>query len=309
MGWILAWAVLAAVHMGWMGDAAAAPKRSSQLVSVSGEGTAQVLNNNFADARDRAVKSALRKSLSAALSTLVEPAEYQSSGPQILDRLMTREFRFIHSYKFLDEWVDEEAGVYRVTLQVTVALDAMQAALSRAGIESTWSGKPKILILIDERTVSTFDEETFLLLPSSSEKEFVKTFQDLGYTVLDRRDLEQFQERDLVLDAVGGDVGAASNLGKRFGALLVLTGKTQVTIQSETAANKGIQEVQAKIHVYLVQVDSAKLITDKEKTLHLVPKNITAGSFAITRQAGKELSQLFVEPVQEALGPAGGGAP
>lgn len=307
--WILAWAVWVMVPMGWMGDVAAAPKRSSQLVSVSGEGTAQVLNNNFAYARDRAVNAALRKSLSVVLSTLVDPVEFQKNGPQILDRLTTKDFRFIHSYKFLNEWVDEETGIYRVTLQVNVAIDGMQGALSRVGISSTWSGKPKILILIDERTMSTFDEETFLLLPSSSEKEFVKTFQDQGYTVMDRRDLEQFQEPDLVVEAVGGDVGAAADLGKRFGAKLVLTGKTQVSIQSDAQANKGIQEVQAKIHVYLVQVNPAKLVTDKEKTFHLVPKNVTTGTFAISRQAGKELSETFVEPVQQVLGSGGGETP
>jgi hypothetical protein len=192
--------------------------------------------------------------------------------------------------------VEEKEGFYRVTLQVNVVLADLQRNLNQAGISHKWEGRPRLLILIDERTLASFDPETFLFLPSASEKEFVTVFQREGYTVLDRKDLHRFPEKGQVLQGVEGDASAASAVGEKLGVDLVIMGKTEVSVRPGPAGEK---EILGEITVYLYQVAPPKRIATKTRTFSLVRENVTAGTFAVTRQAGQELSKMLVEPVYQ----------
>lgn len=106
-----------------------------------------ILRGNQSKARERAIESGLRQALEQTVADILAP-DASVSHIQVLNEQIYRQApQYVRSYRVLWEYPDLQQQVYRVELEVDVAIDALTQAISRLGLsqanQGTISERPK----------------------------------------------------------------------------------------------------------------------------------------------------------------------
>lgn len=112
---------------------------------VRGQGA--ILRDDQSKARERAIASSLRQALEQAVAGLLDPAVSVSHLQVLQEQIYRRSPQYVRSYRVLWEYPDLQQQVYRVELEVEVAVETVLQAISRLGLsqatQETRSERPK----------------------------------------------------------------------------------------------------------------------------------------------------------------------
>ena len=99
---------------------------------VNGRGA--ILRGDQSKARERAIASSLRQALEQTVSELLDPDVSVSHLQEINEQIYRQAPVYVRSYRVLWEYPDLQQQVYRVELEVEVAVKFVGQAISRLGV-------------------------------------------------------------------------------------------------------------------------------------------------------------------------------
>ncbi len=111
----------------------------SEAQNVSGtqivRGRGAILRGDQSKARERAIASSLRQALERTVAELLDPDASVSHLQALKERIYRRAPQYVRSYRVLWEYPDLQQQVYRVELEVEVAVKTVTQAILRLGVE------------------------------------------------------------------------------------------------------------------------------------------------------------------------------
>ena len=270
----------------------ATPPNVGELISVYAEGLSEVQEENLLEARNSAREMAVNQALWSVVQTLVSPDE-ADFNTEMIDRLLSRDaMRFVQSYKYIDESHDEQAGLYTVSLELTLFYDYLRKVLGEAGLTVEGGSRLKVVVVIDERTISAVPDSSFLLIPSATEESLKKSVGRLGYYVIDRKQIRDLKEDSRILQAVRGDIYALLWLAEQFDASYIIVGSARSKSHAADADNP--PWVEGEIDAAIYDGQNGALLWNELVVERLEGGRGTAGFRAI-RMAGKKLDTMVVD--------------
>jgi len=265
----------------------AATAGEPELVTVPAEATVDVLDENYYQARERALRKAFRSAAYLAVAGIVPPEELDAKRELIQERIVSKGPDFVSSYKFLDEVVDHAQGKLTTRLQVTLFLDTIRAKISVSGVKSKKRELPKLVIIIKEESSTFMSGDDLLLFASLSEETIASNFRHRGFLVADRSDVRKAGLEAQSLAAINGDPLAAATVGKALRADMALFGKTKVgTVPMDDG--EGVEVV---ITVSIREIPGGAMIAQKTQTGHNDDGNMLKASRETIQATAKVITQ------------------
>jgi hypothetical protein len=108
------------------------------------------MTKDSADARSLALEEALRAAVEQALGYLLPAQNIVRYYPLLLNRILKEPMSYVKDYQIVQE--GEAVGLYRVTVQTTLYSENLTRDLRRLGMFLAASERPRIAILVAERT-------------------------------------------------------------------------------------------------------------------------------------------------------------
>jgi len=113
-------------------------------------GISPMMAKDSADARSLALEEALRAAVEQALGYLLPAQNIVRYYPLLLNRILKEPMSYVKDYQIVQE--GEAVGLYRVTVQTTLYSENLTRDLRRLGMFLAASERPRIAILVAERT-------------------------------------------------------------------------------------------------------------------------------------------------------------
>ena len=250
----------------------------TRAIDVIGRG--RIYRDDVAGARDKAIEDALQGVIEQAVGLVVslESAvqDFQLLSDQVYDQTDT----FIHDYKVLTE--ARSGSYYRVLVQATVSMNVIQDKLQRIGILVDHKGVPKIMFFLSEQNIDEplprywWGQTPLGTQLSVTEKALADYMRRKGFIIVDRtaigRNIKPGPEY------VGSELSdvAAAELGKEFGADLVIMGKA-VARYSENVTDVDMKFIQATVSTRAIRTDSVMSIASSQGTMAAAHSDGSAG--------------------------------
>lgn len=270
----------------------AAPPNVGELISVYAEGLAEVEESNLMEARKKAREMAVSQALWNVIDTLITEGERDYNMEELEEIISSKSMRFVQSYKFIDESLDEEAELYTVSLELTLFYGYLRQTLTEAGMTVEGGGRLKVVVVIDERAVGVVPDSSFLLIPSATEESLRESVSRLGYYVIDRKQVRDLKNDELILEAVRGDTDAVLWLSEKFEATYVIMGSAKS--KTHPAENNNPAWVEGEIYATIYDGTNAEVLW-REQVVERLEKSSGATGFRAIRMAGKKLDSKVID--------------
>ncbi len=105
---------------------------------VRGRGV--ILRGDQSKARQRAIQSSLRRALEQTVADMLEPEVGLTHLKVLQQKIYRRASQYVRSYRVVWEYPDLQQQVYRVELEVEVAIEAVTQAISSLGLSQADRG-------------------------------------------------------------------------------------------------------------------------------------------------------------------------
>jgi hypothetical protein len=113
-------------------------------------GLSPMMGKDSADARSLALREALRAAVEQALGYLLPAQNIVHYYPLLSNRILKEPMSYVKDYQIVQE--GEVSGLYRVTVQTTLYSENLTRDLRQLGMFLAASERPRIAILVAERT-------------------------------------------------------------------------------------------------------------------------------------------------------------
>lgn len=239
-------------------------------------GTRPMLEQDSADARKLALEEALRAAVEQALGWLLPSDRIVRYYPLLLDHILKEPMSFIQDYQIVHEGVT--FGLYRVTVLTTLYSEGLTRKLRRLGLFLAASERPRIALLVAERTspeapwhwwwqTSPLDHRQFIFSQA-----LAKLMSDQGLVPLDPNlFLESLPEDPSYQEPVlNNEQGGA--LAKALGADVAILG--QVTHLPASADSTGMTSGSLRA----VRVENGEILARVSGTVQVQPSGEYAAS-------------------------------
>jgi hypothetical protein len=260
----------------WWGGRVAEPVEVLRVV----EGVGAILQQNQATARSRAVQDALRKALEQAVSELLEPAVPGERPKTAGGFLYAQTPQYVRSYRVLWEYPDLEQKVYRVGLEVEVAVREVAQALQGSGVAEQGREKDRILVRIvegkPERTSPELSGRNGGVVADSMRTQLLAD----GFRVVG-------SEPGAVWD---GQERSALTSGKEVGAEVVLLGWAEVQVLRSEVAGTPLQAVQATAQVQVLTTERGERLALERVQTTALHADASLGGKQALEKAGVALA-------------------
>ena len=239
-------------------------------------GTRPMLEQDSADARKLALEEALRAAVEQALSWLLPSERIVRYYPLLLDHILKEPMSYIQDYQIVHEGVT--FGLYRVTVLTTLYTEGLKRKLRRLGLFLAASERPRIAILVAERTSpedpwhwwwqTSLVEHRQLIFSQA----LAKLMSDQGLVPLDPNlFLESLPEDPIYQEPMLADEQGGA-LAKALGADVAMLG--QVTHQPGSTDLTGM----ASGSLRAMRVESGKILARVSGTVQVQPSSEHAAS-------------------------------
>jgi hypothetical protein len=235
-----------------------------------------MLEQDSADARKLALEEALRAAVEQALGWLLPSDRIVRYYPLLLDHILKEPMSFIQDYQIVHEGVT--FGLYRVTVLTTLYSEGLTRKLRRLGLFLAASERPRIALLVAERTspeapwhwwwqTSLLDHRQFIFSQA-----LAKLMSDQGLVPLDPNlFLESLPEDPSYQEPVlNNEQGGA--LAKALGADVAMLG--QVTHLPASADSTGMTSGSLRA----VRVENGEILARVSGTVQVQPSGEYAAS-------------------------------
>ncbi len=228
--------------------------------SYEGIGQVPAKNENYSEARRKAVVYAMKNAMEQVFKDLMDEEKFAANQEE-LKKIIQRASRYVKSYRYLQSLDDIENKTSEVVLQVRFFSGAVNQALAGLGIIARPISEHKVVVLIKESSFTSAPLSSFWDIVPISETQLAKNFLESGVEVIGRGQIRDAIPEAVVLGAIKGNTEDIRNIGLKAGADIVIVG----TAISKLEKNKqtGIKMVQVNISVKAVSIVYSALIAAK----------------------------------------------
>tara|TARA_B100002049_G_scaffold68653_1_gene49994 strand:+ start:157 stop:1131 length:975 start_codon:yes stop_codon:yes gene_type:complete len=228
--------------------------------SYQGIGQVPAKNENYSEARRRAVIYAMKHAMEKVFKDLMDEEKFATNQRE-LKKIIRRASRYVKSYRYLESQDHIENKTSEVVLQVRFFSGAVNQALAGLGVIAGPISEHKVVVLIKESSFASAPLSSFWDIVPISETQLTKNFLESGVEVIGRGQIRDAIPEAVVLGAIKGNTEDIRNIGLKAGADIVIVG----TAISKLKKNKqtGIKMVQVNISVKAVSIVNSSLIAAK----------------------------------------------
>ena len=247
----------------------------SQSSTIESQGVAAIVQGNLDISRDKAIEDALRNAVEQATGSLIENETLVENYQLLSDKIYSQSKGYVQSYEVLDEKAEE--GLYRVTIQATVASGELKNDLRALNILMRQVRKPRVMVLFEE--ILSQDLNSGRL----AEDAVSKVLLERGFKLVDADVVRRNLGRDGVRGLLAGDERVAAVIGDKYGAEMLLIGTAQATTNEVTIGDIRINSNQAVVSAKLVRADTGEVkVSETRQAAKPHVNSLTGKQMAIT---------------------------
>jgi hypothetical protein len=263
----------------------------SQSSTIESQGVAAIVQGNLDISRDKAIEDALRNAVEQATGSLIENETLVENYQLLSDKIYSQSKGYVQSYEVLNEKTEE--GLYRVTIQATVANGELKNDLRALNILMRQVRKPRVMVLFEE--VLSQDVNSGRL----AEDAVSKVLLERGFKLVDADVVRRNLGSDGVRGLLAGDERVAAVIGDKYGAEMLLIGTAQATTNEVTIGDIRINSNQAVISAKLVRADTGEVkVSETRQAAKPHVNSLTGKQMAIT-EASESLANDMIDRMIE----------
>ena len=255
-----------------------------------------VVKNDFVKARKKAVKIALRAALEQNLREIFGDDEFKQNRKE-MQKMLKVSKKYVKSYRFLEAYDDSVELMSRIKLEVNLFQEAISKTLRRRGVVAGPEAIKQVIILINESSLSSDEELHFWETVPIAEMLLTRSFIEAGIPVVRRNSLRYEISEKMAVDAMGGDISTAVNIGSKVGADVVIIGNA-----TSTAAGREIaegQKVRVGINVKVISSSQSAVVAAKSDFATASENEVFASELAAFHRAGQKITKFIIAAIQE----------
>ncbi len=261
----------------------------SQPTTVESQGVAAIVRGNLDISRDKAIEDALRNAVEQATGSFIENETLVENYQLLSDKIYSQSRGYVQTYEVLDEKVDE--GLYRVTIQATVASGELKNDLRALNVLMRQVRKPRVMVLFEE-TMSEGVNSGKL-----AEDAVSKVFLDNGFKLVDANTVRRNLGQDKVRGLLAGDGRVAAVISDKYGAEMLLLGTAQAVTNQVTIGDIKINSNQAVISAKLVRADTGEVKVSETRQAAKPHVNSLAGIQMAISEASELLANDMIDKI------------
>jgi hypothetical protein len=247
----------------------------SQSSTIESQGVAAIVQGNLDISRDKAIEDALRNAVEQATGSLIENETLVENYQLLSDKIYSQSKGYVQSYELLDEKTEE--GLYRVTIQATVASGELKNDLRALNILMRQVRKPRVMVLFEE--ILSQDLNSGRL----AEDAVSKVLLERGFKLVDADVVRRNLGRDGVRGLLAGDERVTAVIADKYGAEMLLIGTAQATTNEVTIGDIRINSNQAVVSAKLVRADTGEVkVSETRQAAKPHVNSLTGKQMAIT---------------------------
>lgn len=256
-----------------------------QVVLVSGYGA--IIGGDEAKARDDALANALRNAVEQVAGTLVESEVLVKNYQTMEDRVYSQTTGYVRSYKILKQH-RKDATLFETTISAVVRRGRLKDDLKALGLIMRRKGKPRLMVLIDEKNMDTHYFYTNYDL-NTTRTTLQQTLMEKGFNFVDPAVIRNALKRDAASAAVEGNEAAARKIALERGAEVLILGKAIAqanTGRPGVMRRTGFYSCMATINLRAVRADDGRILASTSQqavAAHINP--IAGGTRALKKAA------------------------
>lgn len=269
-----------------------------ELQQLTTDGTASVLNNDKAQARDVAIQDALRNAVEQVTGTVISSSTVVENAMVVEDNIYSKAKGYVKSYSIVSEGEADGGLSYNVKIKALVRAGAIKEDVADI---IRGAGNPRMMVLITERNIGQHEWSGLDVSLGVSENAIIENMRNRGFEFVDQETAEKSARRDKALAAMEGDAAAAALIGGRANAEVIVVGKAFVKeAPGVSDMLGGMKSMQATVTVKAVNTDDGKVlasVTKQGKTVHI--DEVAGGSKALEMAANQAADYLTDEIVKK----------
>jgi hypothetical protein len=267
---------------------------AGEVREVVAKGLGAILAGDEVTARENAIAAALRNAVEQVVGLFVESEVLVENYQTMEDNIYTRTAGYVQKYDIVSTNKQLDNAL-EVTVRAVVKVSDLRNDLQAIGIIISRKGKPRTMVLIDERNISAHYVHYFSDM-NTTETALMDELMNYGFPFVDARQTQTNIARDMVNAALQGDTQAAATIAKRYGAEIIVTGKAvskEASGGPSVVRNAGFKSCQANLNLRAVRTDDAVIIavaSAHDVAAHI--DEITGGTMALQKAAKKAAVEL-----------------
>ncbi|MDI6739826.1 MAG: DUF6175 family protein [Candidatus Edwardsbacteria bacterium] len=274
------------------------PLAAQELREIITDGTAQVLNNDKAHARDVATQDALRNAVEQVTGAVVSSSTVVENAMTVEDNIYAKAKGYVKSYASLGITEADNGNTLIVKIKAIVRAEALKDDI---GDIVRSAGNPRMMVLITERNIGQSDYSGVDVSLGVAENAITEAMRQKGFEFVNQETAEKNIRRDKAMAALEGDAQAAALIGDRAGADVIITGKAYAQeAKGVSDILGGMKSMQATVSVKAYNTDDGKVLVSKtvsDKAIHI--DEVAGGTKAIEQAAQKLADYLADEIVKK----------
>jgi hypothetical protein len=263
--------------------------------TITADGTASILNGDKAMARDVAIQDALRNAVEQVTGAVISSNTLVENAMVVEDNIYSKAKGYVKSYSVASEGEADGGLTYNVKVKALVREGAIKEDMADI---IRGAGNPKLMVLISESNVGQSAIGGIDANLGTAENTIIETMRNKGFDFVDPETAEKAIRRDKALAALEGDAQAASYIGERAGAEVIITGKALA--KEATVANDmlgGMKSIQATVSVKAFNTDDGRVLVSKVETGRAVHIEEIVGGTKAIEQASQKLADYMAEEI------------
>jgi hypothetical protein len=158
-------------------------QQSQEAQQVIANGLGAILAGDEVKAREDAISAALRNAVEQVVGTMIESDVLVENYQTVEDKIYTRTTGYVQQYDIIS--TNKQAdNVLEVTVRATVKLSDLRSDLQAIGVLISRKGKPRTMVLIDERNITTNYHQLIADL-NTTETTIMNELMNMGFPFVD----------------------------------------------------------------------------------------------------------------------------
>lgn len=253
--------------------------------TVTATGTAAILHNDAAQARDRAVEGALRAAVERVVGTMVDSESLVKNNELLSDKIYTQTRGYISTYKVLSEKADRDSNIYSVSVEAVVKEGSLQDDLGSLGLLMRRMKMPRICVVLNEEGWAASNQVT-------------KMLREKGFVLVDTG--EQFHNENFMKEFWGMTPASQTDLLKKYGAEVVILGSGILTQGQQVGRTGALTSYRVQVSLKALKTDTHELIASSSASRASVASGDEAFKEAATLAGNEVIQQILKKWSEEA---------
>jgi hypothetical protein len=269
-----------------------------ELREITTDGTASILNNDKAMARDVAIQDALRNAVEQVTGAVVSSSTVVENAMTVEDNIYSKAKGYVKAYSILSEGEADNGMTYNVKVKAQVRAGAIKEDIADI---LRGAGNPRLMVLITEQNIGQTQYSGLDVNLNVAENAIMENMRNKGFEFVDQETIERNMRKDKALAAMQGDDQAAAFIGDRAGAEVIITGKSFAKeAPGVSDMLGGMKSMQATVSVKAINTDDGRVLVSKsqsDKTVHI--DEVAGGTKAIEMASNKVADYLAEEIIKK----------